>query len=117
MDSVASFSFWGGGDAGWAGAGFCCLEIMMYNNIFNSIKTKGPSSDQAIALDLFPLSLKCEMNGASQGRGGGGGGGGLYSVIRFWIPTIHTDPQKQSVLLGRAGNMLPACLSLRFVSL
>ena len=62
---------WGGGDAGWAGAGFCCLlclETLMNNNIFNSIKTKGPSSDQAVALDVFLSSLKCEMNGTSQGR-------------------------------------------------
>ena len=45
MDSVASFSILGGGggDAGCPGAGFCCLlclEIMMYDNIFNSIKNK-----------------------------------------------------------------------------
>ena len=48
-------------------------------------------------------SFKCEMNGTSQG--------GLYSVI--WILILdpdYTDPQKQSVLLGRVGNMLPACL-------
>ena len=65
-----------GVDAGWAGAGFCCLlclEIMMYNNMFNSIKNKrGPSSDQAVALDVFLSSLMCEMSGISQGRGGGG---------------------------------------------
>ena len=63
----------GRGDAGWAGAGFCCrlcLEIMMYKNIFNSIKTKGPSSGQAVALDVFLSSLKFEMNGTSQGGGG-----------------------------------------------
>ena len=33
---------------------------------------------------------------------------GLYSVI--WILTIHTDPQNESVLSARVGNMLPACL-------
>ena len=63
----------GDGDTGWAGAGFCyllCFEIMIYNNIFNSIKTKGPSSDQAVALDVLLSSLKCEMSGTSQGRGG-----------------------------------------------
>ena len=27
--------------------------------------------------------------------------------------SIDTDPQKQSVLSGRVGNMIPACLSLR----
>ena len=47
----------GGGGAVWAGAGFCCLlclEIMMNNNIFNSIKkTKGPSSNQAVVLDVL----------------------------------------------------------------
>ena len=43
---------------------------MMYNNIFNSIKTNGPSSNQAVALDVFLSSSKCEMSGASQGRGG-----------------------------------------------
>ena len=62
----------GGGDAAWAGAGFCCLlclEIMMNNNIFNSIIAKGPSSDQAVTLDVFMSSLKCEMSGTSQGRG------------------------------------------------
>ena len=62
----------GDGDTGWAGAGFCCvlcLEIIMYNKIFNSIKTKGPSSDLSVALDVFLSSLKCEMNGTSQGRG------------------------------------------------
>ena len=61
-----------GGDAYWAGAGFCCLlclEIIIYNKMFNSIKTKGPSSDLSVALDVFLLSLKCEMNGTSQGRG------------------------------------------------
>ena len=66
----------GDGDVGWAGAGFCCLlclEIIMYNKIFNSIKTKGPSSDQAVALDVFLSSLKCEINGTSRGGGGGGG--------------------------------------------
>ena len=68
----------GGGDAGWAGAGFCCflcLEIMIYNNIFISLKTKGPSSDQSVALDVFLSSLKCEMSGTSQERGV------LYNVI------------------------------------
>ena len=54
----------GDGDAGWAGAGFCCLlclEIIMYNKVFNSIKTKGPSSDLSVALDVFLSFLKCEM--------------------------------------------------------
>ena len=82
MDSGTSFSWgwWDDGDAGLAGAGFCCLlclEIIMYNKIFNSIKTKGPSSDQAIALDVFLSSLKCE------------GEGGLYSVI--WIMILDPD--------------------------
>ena len=64
--------WWGDGDAGWAGAGLCCLlcvEITTYKNKFNSIKTKGPSSDLSVALDVFLSSLKCEMNGTSQGRG------------------------------------------------
>ena len=73
MDSVASFSFWVvGGDACWADAGFYCLlcvEITGYKNKFNSIKTKGPSSDLSVALDVFLSSLKCELNGTSQGRG------------------------------------------------
>ena len=101
----------GGGDcdAGWAGAGFCCLlclEIIMYNKIFNSIKIKGTSSYLSVALDVFPSSLKCEMNGTSQGRG-------IYIVrygSRFWISTLDTDPQKQTVLSGRVGNMPLACL-------
>ena len=63
----------GDGDAGWSGAGFCCLlcvEITTYKNKFNSIKTKGPSCNLSVALDVFLLSLKCEMNGISQRRGG-----------------------------------------------
>ena len=63
---------WGGGDAGWAGAGFCCLlclENIRYNKKLNSIKTKKPSSDLSVALDVSLSSLKCEMNGISQGRG------------------------------------------------
>ena len=100
----------GGGDvdAGWAGAGFCCLlclKKIMYNKIFNSIKTKGPSSDLSVALDVFLSSLKCEMHGTSQGRRG------LYGVI--WILILdpdYRDPQKQSVLAGMVGNMLPAWL-------
>ena len=62
----------GDGDASWTGAGFCyllCLEIVMYNTIFNSVKTKGLSSDLSIALDVFLSSMKCEMNTTSQGRG------------------------------------------------
>ena len=85
MDCVASFSFWVVG-VDWAVAGFCCLlclEIMMYNNIFNSIKTKGLSRDQAVALDVLLSFLKCEMSGTSQGRGD------LYSVI--WIPILDPD--------------------------
>ena len=35
----------------------------------NSIKTKVPSSDLSVALDVFLPSVKCEMNGTSQGRG------------------------------------------------
>ena len=46
---------------------------------------------------------------------GGGGGGGLYSVI--WIPTIDTDPQKQSVQSATVGNMLLACLFVFTASL
>ena len=41
---------------------------MVYNKIFNSIKTKGPLSDLTVALDVFLSSLKCEMNGTSQVR-------------------------------------------------
>ena len=62
----------GDGDAGWAGAGFgglLCVVITTYKNKFNSIKTEGPSSDLSLALDVFLSSLKCEMNGTSQGRG------------------------------------------------
>ena len=43
MDSVASFSFLGEGDAGWAGPGFdslLCVVITTYKNKFNSIKNK-----------------------------------------------------------------------------
>ena len=61
----------GDGDAGWAGAGFCCLlrlEIIVYNKIFNLIKTKGPPNDLTVALDVFLSSLKCEINSTSQGR-------------------------------------------------
>ena len=61
----------GDNDAGWTGARFCCLlcvEITTYKNKFNSIKTKEPSSDLSVALDVFLSSLKCEMNGISQGR-------------------------------------------------
>ena len=61
----------GDGDAGWAGAGFCCLlcvEITIYKNKLNPIKTKGPSSDLSFALDVFLSSLKCGMNGTSQER-------------------------------------------------
>ena len=57
---------------GWAGAGFCCLlclENIKYNKKFNSIKTKNPSNDLSVALDMFLSSLKCEMNGISQERG------------------------------------------------
>ena len=59
------------GDAGWTGAGFCCLlclENIKYNKKLNSIKTK-PSSDLSVALDAFLSSLKCEMNDISQERG------------------------------------------------
>ena len=76
----------GGGGAGWVGAGFCCLlclEIMMSNSIYSTqYKTKGPSSDQAVVLDVLLSSLKYEMSGTSQGRG-------LYSVI--WIPILGPD--------------------------
>ena len=71
----------GGGrddDAGWASAGFgylLCVVITTYKNKLNSIKTEGPSIDLSVALDVFLSSLKCEMNGTSQGRGG------LYTVI------------------------------------
>ena len=70
----------GDGDAGWADAVFCCLlclEIIKCNKMFNSIKTKGPSSDLAVALDVLLSSLKCEMEG------------GLYSVI--WITILDPD--------------------------
>ena len=63
----------GDGDACWEGAGFyclLCLEIIIYNKIFNSIKIKGLSSDQVLVLDVFLSTLKYEMNGTSQGRGG-----------------------------------------------
>ena len=46
----------GDGDAGWAGDGLCCLlclEIIMYNKVFNSIKTKGPSSDLSVDLSVI----------------------------------------------------------------
>ena len=62
----------GDGDACWAGAGFCCLlclKNIMYNKKLNSIKNKKPSSDLSVALDVFLSSLKCEMNGTSQGMG------------------------------------------------
>ena len=46
MDSVGFLLLLGDGgdgDAGWVGAGFCCLlcvEITTYKNKFNSIKNK-----------------------------------------------------------------------------
>ena len=58
---------------------------MMYNNIFNSIKTKGPSSDQAVALGMFLSSLKCEMSCTSQR--------GLCSVT--WIPILDPNYRYQ----------------------
>ena len=68
MDSVASFSFWVVGVVALAGqvlgSAIFCLEIMMYNNILNSIK-KGPSSYQAVALGVLLASLKYEMSGTS----------------------------------------------------
>ena len=68
MDSVASFSFWGGGvdgDAGWAGAGFCCLWCVVkikYNKKLNSIKNKKKPHliYPSFALAVFLSSLKCE---------------------------------------------------------
>ena len=62
----------GDSEAGWAGAGLCCLlcvEITRYKNKFNSVKTKLPSSDLSVDLVVFLSSLKCEMNDTSQGRG------------------------------------------------
>ena len=63
----------GDGDAGWAGAGFCCLlclENIKYNKKLNLIKTKNKNSNNlSVALDVFLSSLKCEMNGISQERG------------------------------------------------
>ena len=53
MDSVA-FSY-------VVGAGFyclLCLEIMMKNNIFNSIETKGGSACQTVHLDVLLSSLQ-----------------------------------------------------------
>ena len=35
---------------------------MMNNNIFISIKTKGPSGGQTVPLDVLLSSLKCEMS-------------------------------------------------------
>ena len=40
----------------------------MYNKKLNSIKTKRPSSDLSVALDVFMSSLKCEM---AHRKGGG----------------------------------------------
>ena len=64
-----------------------CLEVITCNKIFSSIKTKGPSSDLSFALDVFLSSLKCEMNGTSQGRGG------LYSAT--WIPILDPNYRYQ----------------------
>ena len=52
------------------------------------------------------------MNGTSQARG-------VYIArygSRFWITTIDTDPKKESILLGRVGNMF-VCLFLFLVCL
>ena len=79
MDSEASFSFWVVGVmvmlAGQVlvSAAFCELKSQHIKINSTQQKTKGPSSDLSVALDVFLSSLKCEMNGTSQGRGGGGG--------------------------------------------
>ena len=58
----------GDGDAGWAGAGFCCLWYLVkikYNKKLNSIKYKKASFDLSFAFAVFLSSLNCEMNGKS----------------------------------------------------
>ena len=101
MDSEASFSFWMVGVVVVIGmlarrvlvSVFCVLKI---SSIIKKLNSKL----------MFLSSLKCEMNVISQGRRG-------YIVSygsRIWTPTFDTDPQKQSVLSGRVGNILLACL-------
>ena len=81
MDYVASFSFWVVGMmvmlAGQVlgSAVFCVLKSKHIKINSTQLKSKGPSSDLSVALDVFLSSLKCKMNGTSQGRGG------LYSAI------------------------------------
>ena len=90
-------------------------EIMMNNNIFNSIKTKGPSSDHAVALDVLLSSLKCDMSGTLQGRRD------LYSLI--WIPILDPNyryrPTKSISLVSKGREHAPGlsvCLyNLSFV--
>ena len=103
----------GDGNAGWAGAGFCsllCLEIIMYNKIFIAL-----SVAISVALDVFLSSLKCEMNGTSQGMGG------LYSVI--WITILDPDflipthKNNQSCREGSGTCSQLVCLSLWLVCL
>ena len=91
MDSVASFSFWVVGVMVMLAGQVLGLAwvITRYKNKFNSMKTEEPSSDPSVALDVFLLSLKCEMNGTSQGRGG------LYSVI--WIPIMDPDYRSRPI--------------------
>ena len=62
----------GDGDAGWAGAGFCCLWCVVkikYNKKSNSIKNLIASFDLSLALAVFLSSLNCEMNDKSHVMG------------------------------------------------
>ena len=100
-----------GGDSGWLGAEFCCLlcvEMMKYNSIFNSIKTKAPSHCQRLPLDVSLSSLKREMSGTCLVTG-------VYIVCqrsRFWILTLVTDRQiNQSCWRGLGSDPgLSVCL-------
>ena len=48
---------------------FCVLKSQHIKINSTHYKTKGPSSDLSVALDVFLSPLKWEMNGTSQGGG------------------------------------------------
>ena len=45
------------------GSAFFCVLKSQDININSTQKTKGPSSDLSLVLDVFLSSFKCEMNG------------------------------------------------------
>ena len=56
---------------------------MKNNNIFNSIKTKAPSTCQRVPLDGFLSSLKCEMSVTSLVMG--------VIIGEIWIRILDAD--------------------------